>query len=103
MWKKHFPSSQSLPIEDNNYYITIESLKKCKYGETIELTEVLSNNGTYKIEDKESRSSEKLFLSHEKNVFKTTFIRYRRLDGKPEETRLDHIQQVDNLTAKALI
>ncbi len=56
MWKKHFPSSQSLPIEDNEYYITIKSLKKCKYGETGTLTEVLSNDGTYRIEVEESRS-----------------------------------------------
>ena len=93
MWKTTTKSGQSLPKDNHHFYTTIESLKKYKNGETVTLNEVVCQSGTHKLLNLNERDYHKIVLCPDnEDVFKSTFVRYFRLDGKPEERRLDRLQ-----------
>ena len=95
MWEKLTDSGQSLPKDNHHFYVTIKSLKNYKNGETVKLREVVCQNGTHKLLNLDDKDSRKIVLCPDnEDVLKSTFVHYFRLDGKPEERRLDRLQKV---------
>ena len=95
MFKKSSVGSE-LPVDNNQCYITVKILKKLCNGETVKLDQLLCSSGlVYKLAGKDDKDICKLYLGsanlHPKS---STFVRYFRLDGKPEELRLDKLMQV---------
>ena len=92
MWKS---STMSLPISQHQYYTTVQLLKKYKHGETVKLIKVTCQKGIYNIAHFDEKKWLKINLcADEEDATKTSFIHYLRLDGKPEELRLDKLQRV---------
>ena len=89
MWEKLTDSGQSLPKDNHHFYVTMKSLKKYKNGE------VVCQNGTHKLLNLDDKDSRKIVLCPDnEDVLKSTFVHYFRLDGKPEERRLDRLQKI---------
>ena len=100
MFKKSKEKSKiptSVPSYDNECYITTDILIALTNGEYITLKKVIYEKGIYEISDSVHPSSRLHLCSYDANhanVFKTTFVKYVRNDGKPEETKLDKLFQV---------
>ena len=91
---KRSESGQSLPKDNHHFYVTIEALKQYKNGETITLNEIVCQSGTHKLLNLDKKIFRKILLCPEnEDVLKSTFVRYFRVDGKPEERRLDRLQK----------
>ena len=86
--------TSTLPKSDKQYFTTIKSMKEFPNGESVRLKTVISQNGIFDISsNSKDDSSKKVFLCSETvDASKCTFIQYSRLDGKPEEIRLDRLQ-----------
>ena len=95
MFKKSTVGSQ-LPVQNNQYYLTVKSLKKLTNGDTVKLDQLVCSMGKIlKLAGKDEKDVSKLYLgSTNHQPTNSTFVRYFRLDGKPEEMRLDKLLQV---------
>ena len=86
--------------EGERVFLTRKILHSYKNIETVELKELLCQLGKYDISTYTRENKEKrMFLCPKGEAFNTTFIRYNRLDGKPEETRIDKVIEVSHSTA----
>ena len=95
MFKKNSVGSQ-LPVQNNQYYLTVKFLKKLTNGDTVKLDQLVCSSGKIlKLAGKDEKDISKLYLgSTNQNPISSTFLRYFRLDGKPEEMRIDKLLQV---------
>ena len=95
MFKKSTVGSQ-LPVQNNQYYLTVKSLKKLTNGDTVKLDQLICCMGKIlKLAEKDEKDTSKLYIgSTDHHPISSTFIRYFRLDGKPEEMRVDKLLQV---------
>ena len=86
--QKHF----LVPWWFNRAYITFKILKSLKNSDTVTLKEVICPNGSYKLPKDDKLRME--LCRKPTDADKTTFVRYYRLDGKPEESRIDKLFKV---------
>ena len=95
MFGKSSVGSQ-LPVQNNQYYVTVKLLKKLTNGDTVKLDQLVCSTGNIlRLAGKDEKDVSKLYLgSTNHQPTKSTFVRYFRLDGKPEEMRLDKLLQV---------
>ena len=82
--------------------MTLKELKKFNNGQTVKIKEIICDDGgedglwTKDIFDDTSEATIFHLGPEGVDVYKTTFIRYERLDGKQEEIRLDRLQKVNS-------
>ena len=95
MFKKNSVGNQ-LPVQNNQYYLTVKFLKKLTNGDTVKLDQLICSTGKIlKLTGKDEKDTSKLYLgSTNHHPINSTFVRYFRLDGKPEEMRVDKLLQV---------
>ena len=96
MFKKFSGGSQSLPVVNKQFCLTLKALKKFKNGSGVGLVEVSCTNGIHQIGPLFDGHIDKIALCPDNaDALTTTFVRYYRKDGKPQETRLDKLQKVN--------
>ena len=103
MFKKSTVGSQ-LPVQNNQYYLTVKSLKKLTNGDTVKLDQLICCTGKIlKLAEKDEKDTSKLYIgSTDRNPISSTFIRYFRLDGKPEDL-IDYWFYEDGLLDEGLL
>ena len=86
-----FRKKDSLPESAGSHYLTLEFLKKLKNGKRVQIKKIIHGSSIY---HPLPGSKLKYWLSDADDPHKSTFVRYERDDGKPEEARLDKLLQV---------
>ena len=69
-------------------------MKSYKNSGHIKLQSVLCTRGTFNVKENDHPQFRTYLCPIQDDAYKTTFIKYLRMDGKIEETRLDKLHQV---------
>ena len=92
---KHKPIN--IQTYNSDWVLTNTILKSYKNSEHIKLESVVCSKGTFTVRETDHPQHKTHLCPIQDKAYKTTFVKYLRMDGKFEETRLDKLHQVKYL------
>ena len=94
MWKKKKDYFR-FPHENGNHYTTIQFLKSLANSELVRLRKVIGLTHAWHVTATPNLTKPMYLCRKGSDVLRSTFVQYERIDGKPEETRIDRLIQVE--------